>query len=324
MDSHRVTFRHSPYLRNGLFRSTDGHGFTSYRFQTRISVKLMADYDSPVKPLDYFSSLVQEEKEIPLFEAALSIAQDDDPAIDLNQSQLEMDKLAVRLKRRLPEDIAQIPKLRLLNNFFYQELGFGGNLNDYYNPENSYLHKVLASRRGIPISLAVIYMELASQIGLNVKGISFPGHFLMKLSVSSGDIILDPVNGNSLSREELEERLEPYFAQGRSANEPSLASYLTDASSRTILVRMLRNLKALFTEHPHWQQFLNVQQRLVILLPDEITERRDRGVAFANLDCPKAALNDIEAYLVERPQASDAVLLRQQVAHLRAASRKLN
>ena len=284
----------------------------------------MADYDSPVKPLDYFSSLVQEEKEIPLFEAALSIAQDDDPAIDLNQSQLEMDKLAVRLKRRMPEDIAQIPKLRLLNNFFYQELGFGGNLNDYYNPENSYLHKVLASRRGIPISLAVIYMELASQIGLNVKGISFPGHFLMKLSVSSGDIILDPVNGNSLSREELEERLEPYFAQGRSANEPSLASYLTDASSRTILVRMLRNLKALFTEHPHWQQFLNVQQRLVILLPDEITERRDRGVAFANLDCPKAALNDIEAYLVERPQASDAVLLRQQVAHLRAASRKLN
>jgi regulator of sirC expression with transglutaminase-like and TPR domain len=167
-------------------------------------------------------------------------------------------------------------------------------------------------------------MELASQIGLNVKGISFPGHFLMKLSVNSGDIILDPVNGNSLSREELEERLEPYFAQGRSSNEPSLASYLNDASSRTILVRMLRNLKALFTEHPHWQQFLNVQQRLVILLPDEITERRDRGVAFANLDCPKAALNDIEAYLAECPQASDAVLLRQQLAHLREASRKLN
>jgi regulator of sirC expression with transglutaminase-like and TPR domain len=87
---------------------------------------------------------------------------------------------------------------------------------------------------------------------------------------------------------------------------------------------MLRNLKALFTEHPHWQQFLNVQQRLVILLPDEITERRDRGVAYANLDCPKAALNDIEAYLAECPQASDAVMLRQQVAHLREASRRLN
>lgn len=284
----------------------------------------MAHFDELLKPLDYFASLVQAEDDIPLFEAALSIAQDDDPSMDLNQCLLEVDKFAIRLQRRLPADIAPIPKLRLLNNFFYQELGFAGNLNDYYNPDNSYLHKVLASRRGIPISLAVIYMELASQIGLNVKGISFPGHFLMKLSVNSGDIILDPFNGTSLSREELEERLEPYFSQGHHPSEPSLAAYLADATSRTILVRMLRNLKSLFAEQPHWKQFLNVQQRLVILLPDEISERRDRGLAFANLDCPQAALNDIEAYLAECPNAPDAHLLLQRLPHLRAASRKLN
>ena len=284
----------------------------------------MAHFDELLKPLDYFASLVQAEDDIPLFEAALSIAQDDDPSMDLNQCLLEVDKFAIRLQRRLPADIAPIPKLRLLNNFFYQELGFAGNLNDYYNPDNSYLHKVLASRRGIPISLAVIYMELASQIGLNVKGISFPGHFLMKLSVNSGDIILDPFNGTSLSREELEERLEPYFSRGHHPSEPSLATYLADATSRTILVRMLRNLKSLFAEQPHWRQFLNVQQRLVILLPDEISERRDRGLAYANLDCPQAALNDIEAYLAECPNAPDAHLLLQRLPHLRAASRKLN
>lgn len=284
----------------------------------------MTHFDALLKPLDYFASLVQAEDDIPLFEAALSIAQDDDPSMDLNQCLLDVDKFAIRLQRRLPADIAPIPKLRLLNNFFYKELGFAGNLNDYYNPDNSYLHKVLASRRGIPISLAVIYMELASQIGLNVKGISFPGHFLMKLSVNSGDIILDPFNGTSLSREELEERLEPYFSQGYQPNEPSLAAYLADASSRTILVRMLRNLKSLFAEQPHWRQFLNVQERLVILLPDEISERRDRGLAFANLDCPQAALNDIEAYLAECPNAPDAHLLLQRLPHLRAASRKLN
>lgn len=277
-----------------------------------------------LKPLDYFASLVQAEEQIPLFESALSIAQDDDPALDLNQCAIEIDKFAARLQRRMPADIAQIPKLRLLNNFFYQELGFAGNLNDYYNPDNSYLHKVLSTRRGIPISLAIIYMELASLIGLDVKGISFPGHFLMKLSVKSGDIILDPFNGASLSREDLEERLEPYFIQGRQPNDPPLASYLADATPRTILVRMLRNLKALFAEHPHWRQFLNVQQRLVILLPDEIAERRDRGLAYANLDCPQAALQDIEAYLAECPQASDAELLRRQLPDLRAATRKLN
>ncbi len=276
-----------------------------------------------LQPLDYFSSLVQED-DIPLFEAALSIAQDDDPSMDLNHCLLEMDKLVVRLRRRLPADIAQIPKLRLLNNFFYQELGFAGNLNDYYSPDNSYLNKVLASRHGIPISLAVIYMELASHIGLRVKGISFPGHFLMKLSVKSGDIILDPFNGASLSREDLEERLEPYFAKSRSSNEPSLASYLAEATPRSILARMLRNLKALFTEHSHWRQLLNVQQRLVILLPNELTERRDRGLAFANLDCPQAALNDIEIYLAEHPNAPDAPSLRQRLPSLRKAISKLN
>ena len=277
-----------------------------------------------IKSLDYFASLVQEDEHIPLFEAALSIAQDDVPSLDLSECLLEIDRFAARLKRRMPADIAQIPKLRLLNNFFYQELGFAGNLNDYYNPDNSYLHKVLAARRGIPISLAVIYMELAQQIGLDVKGISFPGHFLMKLSVSSGDIILDPFNGASLSREDIEERLEPYFINGHGPNDPPLASYLAEASPRTILARMLRNLKTLFAEHPHWKQFLNVQQRLVILLPDEIAERRDRGLAYANLDCPQAALQDLEAYLDQCPQATDAELLRQRLPELRAATRRLN
>ena len=277
-----------------------------------------------IKPLDYFAALVQQDDAIPLFEAALSIAQDEDPALDLTACMVELDKLAIQLKRRLPSDVGQIPKLRLLNQFFYQELGFAGNVNDYYDPNNSYLHKVLLSRRGIPISLAVIYMELAQQVGLNVRGISFPGHFLMKLSVKNGDIILDPFNGASLSREELEERLEPYFLQPQDSASLPMASLLEDAQPRVILVRMLRNLKALYAEQPRWQQFLNVQQRLVVLLPDEISERRDRGLAFANLNCPQAALQDLEAYLVRCPDASDAELLRDRLSDLRAATRKLN
>ncbi len=277
-----------------------------------------------IKSNNYFASLGQDDAHIPLFEAALCIAQDDEHLFDLNACLTDIDKFAVRLKRRLHADIAPIPKLRLLNNFFYQELGFSGNFNDYYNPDNSYLHKVLSTRRGIPISLAVIYMELAQQIGLDVKGISFPGHFLMKLSIKTGDIILDPFNGASLSREEIEERLEPYFINGRNPDDPPLASYLANATERSILVRMLRNLKAVYAEQPHWKEFLSVQQKLVILLPDEIEERRDRGLAYANLDCPNAALQDIEAYLAQCPQATDAELLRMRLPELRAASRKIN
>ena len=277
-----------------------------------------------IKSLDYFASLVQQDNDIPLFEAALTIAQDDEPRLDLTACLVELDKFAVRLKRQLPAGAAQIPKLRVLNNFFYQDLGFAGNVNDYYDPDNSYLHKVMSTRRGIPISLAVIYMELAQQVGLDIKGISFPGHFLMKLTVQSGDIILDPFNGASLSREELEERLEPYFLSHPPPNDPPLTSYLANANARTILVRMLRNLKTLYVEHPHWQGYLNVQQRLMILLPDEIDERRDRGLAYANLDCPQAALQDLEAYLNQCPHASDAELLRSRLPTLRAATRKLN
>jgi regulator of sirC expression with transglutaminase-like and TPR domain len=276
-----------------------------------------------IKNLDYFASLVQQDETIPLFEAALSIAQDADPQLDLSATQMEVDTMAARLQRRLPSDASHVQKLRLLNHFFYRELGFAGNVNNFYDPENSYLHCVLSSRRGIPISLALLYMELGHQVGLEIKGISFPGHFLMKLSVQSGEIVLDPVSGISLSREDLEERLEPYLAQNAERNAP-LSAYLQEAEPREILVRMLRNLKSLYFERADWELALGVQQRLVILLPQDIAERRDRGMAFANLECPQAALRDIEDYLEQRPHAQDAPMLRQLLSTLRDAARRLN
>lgn len=277
-----------------------------------------------IKSLDYFAYLVKQDDCIPLFEAALAIAQDATPELDLAEPQAELDVLAAKLQRRLPSDASHVQKLRMLNHFFYQELGFSGNINNYYDPENSYLHRVIATRRGIPISLAMIYMELAQQIGLDVKGVSFPGHFLMKLSVQSGEIILDPFNGISLSREELEERLEPYVEQQNALSDAPLGAFLQAAEPREILVRMLRNLKALFLEQESWERLLGVQERLVVVLPDEVTEIRDRGLAYANLECPQAALKDLEAYLAERPYAADSESLRSKLPELRGASRRLN
>lgn len=274
--------------------------------------------------LDYFSALVSQDDAIPLFEAALCIAQDAESELDLANPQIQIDVLAERLKRRLARDASDIQKLRLLNHFFYFELGFSGNINDYYLPENSYIHRVIATRRGIPISLAVVYMELAQQIGLDVKGISFPGHFLMRLSVQSGEIILDPFNGSSLSREELEQRLEPYLFQSEVINDIPLNAYLQVARPREILVRMLRNLKALFIENGDWQRLLEVQQRLLILLPDDVLELRDRGLAYARLECPTPALADLEAYLSKFPYAADSEIIRRTAAEMRTAIRRMN
>ena len=282
-------------------------------------------YDgSMIESLDYFATLVQQDASFPLFEAAMAIEQDIDPDLDLIASQAEVDQFALKLKQRLPSDASQLQKLRVLNHFFYRELAFGGNVNNYYDPDNSYVRRVIANRRGIPISLAVIFMELAQQIGLDVKGISFPGHFLMKLSVQSGEIIIDPFNGASLSREELEERLEPYLEQQRSKKALPLSAYLEPAQPRDILARMLRNLKALFSDQQRWHSLLAVQKRLVIVLPDEAAELRDRGLAYANLECPQAALKDLEAYLFECPYASDAAALKERLPELREAANKFN
>jgi regulator of sirC expression with transglutaminase-like and TPR domain len=275
-----------------------------------------------LKSLDYFSSLVRQDDSFPLFETALAIGQDVYPHLDFAAHQVEIDTIGFQLLKRIPADASHIQKLRMLNHLFFQEMGFAGNVNNFFDADNSYVHRVMATRRGIPISLAVIYMELGQQIGLDMKGISFPGHFLMKLTVQSGEIVLDPINGSSLSREELEERIEPYMGQRSEYGELPLAAYLRAAHPREIVERMLRNLKAIFTDSERWQRVLDVQQRLVILLPDDITERRDRGLAYANLADPHAALEDLEAYLSLRPEASDAPALREKMAGLRAAIRR--
>ncbi len=277
-----------------------------------------------INTLDYFSSLIQEDATIPLFEAALTIAQDAYPHIDLAAVQIEVDTLASKLQQRLPPDCSALQKLRMLNHYFYRELGFACNTNHYTDPDNSYLHQVIQRRRGIPISLAVVYMELAENIGLTIQGIAFPGHFLMRFSVPSGAIIIDPLNGESLSREILEERLIPYLDHRDYSNEIPLATYLQAASARSILIRMLHNLKAVFLDTQDWSRVMDVNERLVILLPEDMTERRDRGLAYAKLDCPLAAMRDLEAYLASRPYAPDAPELRLQVTQLRDVCKRLN
>ena len=122
--------------------------------------------------LEYFATLVSSDDHFPLLEAAASLAQDDYPDMDVQQVLGDMDQLLARLKRRLPADAAPLQRLRALNQFFFHDLNFGGNVNDYYDPDNSYLNAVLRTRRGIQISLAVLWIELAQGIGLHARGVA--------------------------------------------------------------------------------------------------------------------------------------------------------
>ena len=274
-------------------------------------------------PLEYFAALVADDAQFALTEAAISLAQDEEPALDSQMVLAEIDAVAQTLKRRIPADAVPVQKLRFLNRYFFQELGFAGNVNDYYASANSYLHEVLRTRRGIPISLAVLYIELAMQIGLTARGVSFPGHFLVKVKMPQGEVVIDPFTGQSLSRDELDERLLPYKRRQGLLGEfdMPLGLFLQSASPREVLARMLRNLKEIHRSAEDWPRLLAVQQRLVVLLPRDWDERRDRGLAQAELGVWDAAADDLDAYVAHRPQAEDRGANAERAAELRAQGR---
>lgn len=275
--------------------------------------------------LEYFSSLVADDASLSLVEAAVSIAQDEFPELDTQSVLADIDAMADKLKRRIPADAVPVQRLRWLNRYFFQELGFAGNVNDYYDPRNSYLHTVLSTRRGIPITLAVLYIELATQIGLTARGVSFPGHFLIKLRMHTGkqhgEVVIDPFTGHSLSREELDELLAPYKrSHGLTGDfDAPLGLFLQAAPPRDVLARMLRNLKEIHRSAEDWPRLLSVLHRLVVLLPQVWEERRDRGIVFAELGQYRHAVEDLAAYLEHRPEAEDRDAVAARVAELRDA-----
>lgn len=273
-------------------------------------------------PLEYFSSLVHSDADFPLLEAAVSLAQDDYPDLVVQQVLGDIDQLLARLKRRLPADAGSLQKLRVLNQFIYRDLSFGGNFNNFMDPDNSYVHVVLRTRLAIPISLAVIWLELAQGIGLRVRGISFPGHFMVKVNLTEGQVVMDPLNGKSLSREELSERLAPFHDWGGLDvdDELPLGLYLQAASPRDIIARMLFNLKEIHSAQEDWGRLIAVQDRLIVLLPQAWPEYRDRGLAHAEAGRPGHALEDLETYLANATDAADRRAISARVSELRRAT----
>lgn len=273
--------------------------------------------------LDYFHTLVADDAHFILLEAAAAVAQDDEPQVDAMSVVAQIDELGQRLSRRLAPDAAAQQRLRLLNHYFFKELGFSGNLNDYYAPRNSHLHHVLESRRGIPITLALVYMEVARCIGLKAHGISFPGHFLVKCSLPQGEVIIDPMSGRSLSRDELDERLQPYRQQRGLVGdyEVPLGLFLQAAEPRDILARLLRNLKEIHRAGEDWHRMKQVLDRLVMVLPEDWLERRDRALVCAELEQWTTAAEDLQAYLQHCPGAEDAQALQERLQELQRMAR---
>ena len=270
-------------------------------------------------PLDLFAALVGDDDQFPLLEAAVSVAQDEYPDLDVQQVLGDVDQLLARLRRRLPGDAPPLQRLRALNQFFFRDLGFGGNVNHYYDPDNSHLNVVMRTRRGIPISLAVLWLELAQGMGLSARGVNFPGHFMVKVNLPRGQVVIDPFTGESLSREDLAERLEPYKRRNGLVDDfdVPVGLYLQSASPRDILARLLRNLKDIHTTHEDWTRLIQVLDRLIVLLPEAHIEYRDRGLAWAEKGEARRAVEDLEHYLARADDALDIDAVSMRVSELR-------
>jgi len=281
-------------------------------------------------PLEPFAQLLGgDDSRIDLARACLMIAQDAYPGLDVDRYLGEIERMAIRLRARMPQANAAEEKVMALNQFLFDDLGYWGNTDDYYDPRNSYLNEVIDRKTGTPISLSILYMELGRRIGLPLEGVSFPGHFLVRLRLRGGTLVLDPfAGGTPQSEAELRERLQRVIPEGAAGGvapvELPLDQFLEPASNRQILARVLRNLKGIYREKDKPERMLEVLNRMLVVAPAASSELRDRGYLYQRLECWRPALKDLSDYVEREPEAPDLDDVRVKLMELSALCARLN
>ena len=262
--------------------------------------------------------------DLPLLATALLIARDEYPDLD----PARYDALVQGHADHLRTEVATIPawplKVAAINRHLFDELGYSGDHAEYYDPRNSYLNEVFDRRLGNPISLALVQMEVSRRLGIQLEGISFPGHFLVRMPVDDGVLVMDPFNGGRpLGVDELRERASQHLG-GQAPDDRVLAHILDPAPHRAILVRMLRNLHGIYAERREWERAARSADRVLKLAPEQSDALRDRGLAYARLGHLVGAREDLAHYLQRQPQADDAAAIRDRLVTLGAQRTRLH
>jgi regulator of sirC expression with transglutaminase-like and TPR domain len=261
---------------------------------------------------DRFAALVDPSvPRIALAEAALWIAKAEYPELDVESYLDRLDELGEEAHRRVAHRPAEEAIARY-HDFLFRENGFSGNAEHYEDPRNSFLNDVLDRRLGIPITLSLVYTEVAARSDLPVVGVGFPGHFLVKW-IAPREVLVDPFARRTTSRDECLERLRSAYGPAAVLEERLLAP----VTPREVLARMLRNLKYHYLGSGDLERALSAVDRIVLVTPDDPAERRDRGVLYYRLECFAAALADFERYLELAPGDAMAAEVRARLPELR-------
>jgi regulator of sirC expression with transglutaminase-like and TPR domain len=248
-----------------------------------------------MKALQSFSEMAAlDEDALPLDRTALVIALEEYPDLDLQGYLRRLDMFAARAEALVGLDLNPVNIIESINEVLFVQEGLRGNEDDYFDPRNSYLNQVLDRRLGIPISLSVIYMEVAKRINFTVQGIGFPEHFLMKHVSGDREIIIDAFQlGRILTLNDCQELLDKFHNGVVTIN----ASLLQSMGKRAILTRMLYNLKGVYSQKEQHLKALSVVDKILMLNPWLPTEVRDRGLIYMQTGLFAKALADLEAYL---------------------------
>jgi regulator of sirC expression with transglutaminase-like and TPR domain len=270
---------------------------------------------------DFHDYVSQDEASISPAVGALLFARDEYPGLDVDLYLGRLDALGRAAARRLDGIRDPYRAIRTLNRLCFEEEDLRGDTQTCDDPRNSYLNEVLDRRRGIPITLSAIYLAAASRTSLPLRGVAFPGHFLVRVEDAAGPLYVDPFNaGRILAREDLRDLLERHEGPGAEIRD----AHVEPVGPKAILARMLRNLKRLYTSAGDATRVLHVSDRLLDLDPDSADVARDRGFAAIQLHRYAEAMRDLLRYAHLVPQAPDAPRVLEQVRELRRLAPLMN
>ena len=269
---------------------------------------------------DEFSQMASREP-IPLARGALLIAKEEYPGLDIDQYLGRIADLAREGEPQVRAGTNTVEKVQFLSDFLFAQKGFDGNRDQFGDPRNSFLNEVLERRVGIPITLSVVYIEVGRQLGLNLFGVSFPAHFLVKAVDERGELIIDPFNaGLILGLDEIRARLAKIYGQPVEIDPAMLKA----VGAREILTRMLRNLKNIYASGSDWQRALGTLDRILLLEPRSVEEVLERGALNERLECFGPALADFRSFLAQAPEHPGAAVAREAVVRLLRQVSRMN
>lgn len=269
------------------------------------------------KPLSFENVVAQPEDAIDLAVAALLIAKDEYPDLDIHSNLEKIDKLAQKVSGQLTifHKRSILTMIQQINVVLFEQEGFYGNLRDYYDPRNSFLNEVLDRRTGIPITLSLVYIEIGKRLGLDFFGIGFPGHFIVKCFYQGNRLLIDPFHqGRILEEEDCQKQFQEVYGN----NIEFLSSSLDILSKRSILCRILVNLKMIYLKRKDFSKALNVIEKIILISPQQSREIRDRGLVHLQLNNFSAAIQDWKKYLRLEPKAPDVEQIRNKLRQVAA------